>query len=63
MKVVHQNSFLEKEKETLWQLRNNEYPIQFGHETFQKFDVYLNSISEMDNYLLLDSENEIQGWA
>ncbi|MFD2942257.1 hypothetical protein [Flavobacterium notoginsengisoli] len=63
MKVVHQNSFSENEKETLWQLRNNEYPIQFGHETFQEFDAYINSISEMDNYLLIDSKNEIQGWA
>lgn len=63
MRVVHQNSFSEKEKETLWQLRNNEYPIQFGHETFQEFDVYMNSISEMENYILIDSKNEIQGWA
>ncbi|KAF2080611.1 hypothetical protein [Flavobacterium sharifuzzamanii] len=63
MKVVHQNSFLEKEKETLWQLRNNEYPIQLGHETFQEFEIYVNAILEMDNYLLIDSKNEIQGWA
>lgn len=63
MKVVYQNSFSEKEKETLWQLRNNEYPSQLGHGTFQEFDVYINSISEMYNYLLVDSKNDIQGWA
>ncbi|KAF2339281.1 hypothetical protein [Flavobacterium tistrianum] len=63
MKVVRQNSFIEKEKETLWQLRNNGYPIQLGHETFQEFDTYVNAILEMDNYLLIDSKNEIQGWA
>lgn len=63
MKVVQQNSFSEKEKETLWQLRNDEYPIQFGHETLHEFQTYFSTISEMENYLLIDSKNEIQGWA
>ncbi|WP_289663965.1 hypothetical protein [Flavobacterium panacagri] len=63
MKVVHQNSFSEKEKETLWQLRNNEYPVQFGHETFQEFESYCNALVKTENYVLIDSGNVIQGWA
>lgn len=63
MKVVQKNIFSEEEIETLWQLRNNEYPIQFGHETFQEFEAYMNAISEMKNYLLIDAKKEIQGWA
>ncbi|KAF2506618.1 hypothetical protein [Flavobacterium foetidum] len=63
MKVVHQNSFSEQEKETLWQLRNSEYPIQFGHETFQEFESYCNALVKTENYILIDSRNVIQGWA
>lgn len=63
MKVVQRDIFSEEEIEILWQLRNNEYPIQFGHETFQEFEAYINAISEIKNYLLIDAKKEIQGWA
>lgn len=63
MKVVQKDFFSKEEKEQLWQLRNNEYPIQFGHETFEDFELYCNTIAEQKNYVLIDDKNEIQGWA
>ncbi|WP_163409420.1 hypothetical protein [Flavobacterium ajazii] len=66
IKVVHQNSFSEKEKETLWQLWNNEYPIQFGHETFQEFESYCDALINTENYnqilngWVIDHERDIK---
>ena len=63
MKVIQKRIFSLKEKEILWQLRNNEYPVQFGHETLHDFEKYVNEIAGIKNYVLVDDENEIQGWA
>ncbi|WET00653.1 hypothetical protein P0R33_12820 [Flavobacterium sp. YJ01] len=62
MKVVRKENLSLEEKKALMQLRNNEYPVQFGHETFHEFEAYVDAISEMKNYLLIDAKKEIQGW-
>lgn len=62
MKVIRKENLSLEEKETLMHLRNNAFPVQFGHATFEEFDLYLNSLIDAKHYLL-KVENEIEGWA
>lgn len=63
MKVVQKSILSESEKKIIWQLRNNEYPLQFGYKTFQEFVMYLDNLIDLKHFLLLDDENQINGWA
>jgi predicted GNAT family N-acyltransferase len=62
MKVVRIENLSLEEKKVLMHLRNNVFPVQFGHAVFEEFDLYLDSLIEVKHYLLKD-ENQIGGWA
>ncbi|MBF4515337.1 hypothetical protein IRZ71_03250 [Flavobacterium sp. ANB] len=63
MKIIEKEILLLEEKEILRVIRNNEFPAQFNYHTIEEFEVYINGLSNAKHYLLLDEENEIQGWA
>ncbi|MEN2414558.1 GNAT family N-acetyltransferase [Flavobacterium mesophilum] len=63
MKIVQKSILSENEKKIIWQLRNNEYPLQFGSKTFQEFEMYLENLIDLKHFFLVDQENEINGWA
>lgn len=63
MKVVQKSVLSETEKKKIWQLRNNEYPLQLGSKTFQDFEMYLDNLKNIKHFFLLDQKNEIKGWA
>ena len=63
MKIVQKSILSETEKKKIWQLRNNEYPLQLGSKTFQDFEMYLDNLKNLKHFFLLDQENEINAWA
>lgn len=61
MKLRKQNSVNSAEKQQLWELWNNEYPLQLNYETQEDFVTYLESLESCVHFLLVDSDVMI-GW-
>lgn len=63
MKIIKQTELNDKQKEQIFELWNNEYPEKLAYNSIEKFENYLNKLTEQKHYLLLDENNEISGWA
>lgn len=61
MRIVQKEILSLEEKETLRELWNNEYPAKLNLKTIEDFELYLNGLSKIKHYLLLDDSDEIQG--
>ncbi|MBB4808310.1 GNAT superfamily N-acetyltransferase [Chryseobacterium defluvii] len=62
MKILEQNKLTEIQKKNLWDLWNNEYPVQLNYEKLEDFNKYIKSLENSFNILLLD-DGKIIGWA
>ncbi|UTN05287.1 hypothetical protein L0669_05105 [Flavobacterium bizetiae] len=62
MRIIETQVLSLKQKDSLMQLWNNEYPAKLNLKTIKDFELYLNGLSETKHYLLLDDSDEIQGW-
>jgi hypothetical protein len=52
-----------EQKETVYQLWNQEYPEQVSYQTPADFDAYLDNLTETTHYLLLSDSGAMEGWA
>jgi hypothetical protein len=50
-------------KKQILDLWNNEYPEKLTYNSLEDFDNYLNNLSNLTHYLLINKENLILGWA
>lgn len=51
------------QKESIYMLWNKEYPEKLGFQNISDLDNYLETLSGLDYFLLLNDLNEIEGWA
>lgn len=63
MKVIKQTELNDKQKAEILKLWNNEYPEKLVYNKVTDFENYLNKLTEQNHYLLLDKNEEINGWA
>lgn len=63
MKIIRQTKLNDKQKAKISELWNNEYPEKLAYNSVADFDNYLNKLTEQNHYLLLDKNEEINGWA
>ena len=63
MKIVKQTELNLKQKEEIFELWNNEYPEKLTYKTIVEFENYLSKLTEQNHYLLLNENEETQGWA
>lgn len=63
MKIIETQVLSLKQKDSLMQLWNNEYPAKLNLKTIEDFELYLNGLLETKHYLLFDDSDKINGWA
>ena len=63
LKLINLTSLNESQQKQLLNLWNNEYPAKLFYYHLIDFEKYLNTLSKSTHILLVDSENEIKGWA
>lgn len=63
MKITKQIELNDTQKEQIFELWNNEYPEKLTYNSIAYFENYLNKLTEQNHYLLLDKNDEINGWA
>ncbi|MBI1838388.1 MAG: GNAT family N-acetyltransferase [Flavobacteriia bacterium] len=51
------------EKEAVFHLWNNEYPVQIQLDAIENLEMYLNSLNELIHYLVKDENSNLLGWA
>ena len=52
-----------EQKRSLFDLWNSEYPERLVYTELSEFEKYLDGLSELKHFLLIDDVNEMQGWA
>ena len=63
MKIIQQEKLNNKQKEKIFKLWNNEYPKNLVYKSLEDFENYLQKLTEQNHYILLDTSEEIYGWA
>lgn len=63
MEIITTNNPDEVQIQALFNLWNDEYPSQLSFETIAEFKNYLSAQEQVNHYLLMQSENQIVGWA
>lgn len=63
MKIIEQNELSAEQKSRIVQLWNAEYPLSISYSDISGFDDYLNNLGDKKHFLLIDSDDEIVGWA
>ena len=63
MKIIQKEVLSFEDKKSLMQLWNTEYPVNLNYGEIHDFDLYLNGLSDLKHYLLIDDETKIKGWA
>ena len=61
--IVSKSNLSTQEKESIFQLWNEEYPAKIGYQSISEFDAYLDNLSDVTHYLQHDEFDRIQGWA
>lgn len=61
MEIISQKILNDSQKKRIIELWNNEYPEKLAYSQLEDFDNYLNSLSNVEHYLL-NNENVINGW-
>ena len=62
MRIIQKENLSLEQKDSLMQLRNNEYPERLHLNTIEDFELYLNGLANSKHYLLLNDSGKIIGW-
>jgi GNAT superfamily N-acetyltransferase len=63
MKIIQTTSLTLDQKQSVFELWNSEYPKKIGYHELSEFDNYLDGLSNIEHYLVVDDQNQILGWA
>jgi hypothetical protein len=63
MKIIQTTSLTLDQKQSVFELWNSEYPKKIGYTELSEFDNYLDELSNIEHYLVVDDQNSILGWA
>lgn len=63
MKIIKTTVLSFDQKTTLFELWNSEYPEKLVYTELSEFENYLDGLSELKHFLLLDDLKKLQGWA
>ncbi|OOG73289.1 hypothetical protein [Flavobacterium sp. A45] len=63
MKFIQTQVLTLEQKESLFELWNAEYPERIGYKDLSEFENYLDGVSSIKHYLLVNDLNQISGWA
>ena len=63
MQLIQTSWLTPSQKERVYSLWNQEYPVNVGFSALTDFDDYLNNLTETTHYLLENDSGEIEGWA
>ncbi len=62
MRIVNQSGLNNQQKRKIFDLWNNEYPVQLVYKSMNDFETYLNKLIAATHYLLVEEDEEIKGW-
>ena len=62
MKIIQTVILTLEEKQSLFELWNAEYPERIGYKDLSGFENYLQALSSLEHYLLVNNLNQIFGW-
>ena len=63
LKIITTTSLSEEQKTQVLNLWNREYPEKLCYNSLADFDQYLEKLTDHKNFLLINNENKILGWA
>ncbi|WP_264566043.1 GNAT family N-acetyltransferase [Flavobacterium sp. N3904] len=63
MRIIQTTILSLKQKQSLFELWNSEYPKKIGYNELSEFEDYLDGLLEIKHYLLMNDQNTILGWA
>lgn len=63
MKIIQTSVLSLEDKKSLFELWNSEYPEKLVYTDLSEFEDYLNGLSELKHFLLVDHLKQLQGWA
>jgi len=63
MKIIKTINLTKDQKNTLYNLFNNEYPAAINFTCFADFEKYLKTLNNQLHFFLLNDKNQLQGWA
>ncbi|WP_136666613.1 GNAT family N-acetyltransferase [Flavobacterium sp. H122] len=63
MKIISSKTISLNRKKEILSLWNNEYPDKLQYSSIQDFDNYLNSLSNIEHFLLINNIDKVVGWA
>lgn len=63
MKIIKQSELSPTQKVRIVEMWNAEYPASISYSDISGFDDYLNNLGNKKHFLLIDSDDEIVGWA
>lgn len=63
MNLIEVLELTEGQKRKILSLWNKEYPERLKYDDIQEFNTYLDSLNHKKHYILINRENEIDGWA
>jgi hypothetical protein len=63
MKIIQTTSLALDQKQSVFELWNSEYPEKIGYNELSEFENYLDGLSNIEHYLIVDDQNSILGWA
>ena len=62
MKIIKTTNLTKDQKNTLFNLFNNEYPVVINFTSFSDFENYLKTLNNQLHFFILNERNQIQGW-
>ena len=62
MKIIQTVILTLEERQSLFELWNEEYPERIGYKDLRGFENYLQALSSLEHYLLVNNLNQIFGW-
>ena len=63
MKIIETKVLDLEQKQKLFEFWNSEYPERIGYNSLSEFQDYLDQLSCVKHYLLVDNLKQLQGWA
>nr|WP_315157792.1 hypothetical protein [uncultured Flavobacterium sp.] len=63
MKIIKTAILSLEEKQSLFELWNSEYPEKLVYTELSDFENYLEGLSELNHFLLINDLNKVDGWA
>lgn len=61
--IISTSTLNEQTKVQVIELWNHEYPEKLSYKSLSELDAYLDNLSNLTHYLLMDVHHQIQGWA